>query len=585
MTRTRGRLMAVLAGFSLVAAVAVAGSADAVGVPPGPVVSWGFNAHGQLGDGTTTDRPTPVTVCAVGQTAPCAGQLTNVVQVAAGDDDISAALVADGTVLTWGDNQTGVLGNGTTVASSTPVRVCAVGQTAPCSSFLTGVTAIAAGRSHMLALLTDGSVVSWGRNNKGQLGDGSFDPRSTPVRVCALGQTFPCTAFLTGVRSIVGGNLHTVALLTDGSVLAWGDNSSGQLGDGTTTTALTPVRVCAAGQSAPCSSFLSGITSLGPGLLDHSLAVGPGGAVFAWGNNFFGQLGDGSTTDRPIPGQVCAVGQSAPCSSFLTGITAVAGGSLSHSVALDAGGSVYGWGFNSSGQLGDGTTVNRSVPVQACAVGQTAPCSSFLTGATAISAGTFHSVALLSGGSVLAWGFNSGGQLGDGTTANRSVPAKVCAVGQTAPCSAFLSGVTTVAAGDDHNVAVVNPPAADIAVRLTASSTLLSPTITYKITGTNLGPGQVTSGTITLRVPDSTVFVSSSTCSYVAATRTASCSVGQLPNGASVVHTVRATQGVLTLGPLSATATRTTSTPADPNPANDRSTASCTVITGLLIHC
>src|SRR5690348_14776747 len=138
MTMTRHRLAALFAGFGLVAAVLV-GSADAAPVPPGPVVSWGHNPHGQLGDGTTADRFAPVTVCAVGQTAPCPGQLTNVVQVVAGDDDISGALLADGTVVTWGNNERGALGDGTLTERHTPVRVCAVGAVAPCTSFLSGV--------------------------------------------------------------------------------------------------------------------------------------------------------------------------------------------------------------------------------------------------------------------------------------------------------------------------------------------------------------------------------------------------------------------------------------------------------------
>src|SRR5256885_2267289 len=163
--RIRRRLLMGLAGLTLISTgVAVAGAADAA-VLPGPAVSWGFNGHGQLGDGTTTTRLAPVKVCAVGQTAPCSGQLTQVVQLAAGDDDTSAALLVDGTVLAWGDGSVGSVGNGTTTSPvTTPTRVCAVGQTAPCSAFLTGVTAIAAGRSHLMALRSDGTVVAWGNN-------------------------------------------------------------------------------------------------------------------------------------------------------------------------------------------------------------------------------------------------------------------------------------------------------------------------------------------------------------------------------------------------------------------------------------
>jgi alpha-tubulin suppressor-like RCC1 family protein len=585
MTRFRARVLVGLAGLSLVTASFLA-SADAASGPPGPVVAWGANSHGQLGDGTTVQRNSPVAVCPVGQTAPCPGQLTSAVQVAAGDDDLSAALLSDGTVLAWGQNTTGAVGDGTTTDRSTPVRVCAVGQTAPCSAFLSGVTSIAAGRSHVLALLTDGTVVSWGANNQGQLGDGTITNRSTPVRVCAIGQPTPCSVFLTGVSQLVGANNHSVALRADGSVVTWGNNDSGQLGNGTTAGSVVPVQVCAQGESAPCSAFLSGVTSIGPGLLDNSLAVGPGGVVYAWGNNFFGQLGDGTTVDRPTPVQACAVGQTAPCSALLTGITSVAGGSFSHSLAVGAGGAAFAWGSNGSGQLGDGTTTSRSTPVRVCAVGQTAPCSAFLTGVGSVSAGTFHSVAVLSGGGMLSWGFGGNGELGGGNNTSRSVPGTVCAVGQTAPCSSTLSNVTSAVAGDDHTLAVVNPPAADIQVRLSASASLLNPTITYTVTGINRGPGTVTSGTITLRVPDSTTSVSAAGCSYNSSNQTVACPTGQLGVKQSSSHTVRATQGALTVGlPLPATATRTASTPVDPNPTNDRASADCLVVTGLIILC
>jgi hypothetical protein len=132
----------------------------------------------------------------------------------------------------------------------------------------------------------------------------------------------------------------------------------------------------------------------------------------------------------------------------------------------------------------------------------------------------------------------------------------------------------------------VNPPAADIEVRLRASAGLLNPTITYTVTGINRGPGTVTSGTITLRVPDSTVSVSSSTCTYNASNKTATCPVGTLGVKQASTHTVRATQGTLTVGlPLPATATRTASTPNDPNARNDRANANCVVVTGLIILC
>ncbi|MBP2329548.1 alpha-tubulin suppressor-like RCC1 family protein [Kibdelosporangium banguiense] len=190
------------------------------------------------------------------------------------------------------------------------------------------------------------------------------------------------------------------------------------------------------------------------------LAIAPAAAdpatsrtVLAWGENW-GQLGDGTDTNRSVPVPVCAVGETAPCHRFLSGVTkiAAAGG---HSLALTSGGRVLAWGANQEGQLGDGTLIDRSVPVPVCAVGETAPCHRFLTGVTGIDGGYLHSVATVSGGRALAWGDNQHGQLGDGTNTNRSVPVPVCAVGETAPCHRFLTGVTKIAAALRHSLAIV----------------------------------------------------------------------------------------------------------------------------------
>ncbi|MCQ4084525.1 hypothetical protein NGB36_29115, partial [Streptomyces sp. RB6PN25] len=137
---------------------------------------------------------------------------------------------------------------------TTPVPVCAPGQTAPCNPFLRGARSIAAGTTHSLALRQDSTVLAWGDNRSGELGNGttSASPQTTPVQVCAPGQTAPCGHLLRGVRAIAGGSDFSLALRNDGTVLAWGFNGDGELGDGTTTTPRTaPVRVCAPGQTAP----------------------------------------------------------------------------------------------------------------------------------------------------------------------------------------------------------------------------------------------------------------------------------------------------------------------------------------------
>ncbi|MFI9272007.1 RCC1-like domain-containing protein [Kitasatospora sp. NPDC052896] len=427
------------------------------GRPVSTVLSWGDNGFGQLGDGTNTDRSTPVPVCAPGQKAPCNPDLHDVVAIsAATTGSHSLALRKDGTVLAWGSNRFGQLGDGTDTDRSTPVPVCAPGQTAPCTQFLSGVVAIAAGGGHSLALRNDGTVLAWGFNEFGQLGNGEpGTDRNTPVPVCAPGQTAPCNQFLSGVVAIAAGGGHSLALGKDGGVFAWGLNNFGQLGDGTNGNFRSrPAPVCAPGQTAPCSRFLTGVHAISAGLA-HSLALGSGGAVLAWGFNNFGQLGDGSNTNRDTPVSVCAPGRTAPCSRFLTGVHAISAGS-SHSLALRRGGAVLAWGNNFSGQLGDGTTTNRNTPVPVCAPGRTAICTRFLTHVDAISAGGSHSLALRADGRVLAWGNNANGRLGDGTTTNRDTPVSVCAPGRTAPCTRFLAGVRAISGGGSFSLALAH---------------------------------------------------------------------------------------------------------------------------------
>ncbi|WFE66190.1 hypothetical protein [Micromonospora sp. WMMD714] len=378
------------------------------------------------------------------------GELGSVTAVAAGYWH-SLALRSDGTVVAWGANVGGVLGDGTTVSRSTPVRVCAVGQTAPCTRFLTDVVAVRAGDFHSLALLRDRTVVSWGSNTESQLGDGTTINRTVPVRVCAVGQTAPCSQFLHGIRSISAGTFHNLAATDTGLALAWGSNYVGRLGDGTGIYRPVPVQVCAVGESAPCTRFLSGVRSVAAGAA-HSLAVVDNASAVAWGWNGQGQLGDGSTVNRAVPVRVCALGQAAPCQRFLTAVNTVAAGF--HSMALRGDGSPAVWGMNTDGQLGDGTTVDRTTPVRVCAPGETAPCTRFLYGVRQIAAGESHSIAQLSSGGVLTWGDNRAGGLGDGTFVSRSTPVRVCAVGQTAPCTRYLVLIRAVSAGVWYSLAL-----------------------------------------------------------------------------------------------------------------------------------
>ncbi|MGW4161463.1 RCC1-like domain-containing protein [Streptomyces sp. NPDC004788] len=427
---------AVLPAAVAPAAIAPASVAPAA-VLPGPVVAWGANNTGQLGDGSTTDSAVPVRTGHSRRTTGIDGGVNH-----------SVALHSDGTVWTWGLNSDGQLGDGTNTGSTRPVQVCAPGRTAPCTAFLTDVVAVAAGAFHNLALRSDGSVVAWGDNEYGQLGDSTTTSRNTPVQVCARSATAPCATFLSGVTSLDAGSWHSLAVHADGTVSSWGLNSSGQLGDGSDDFQKSvPVQVALTG---PAAGSVAGGGS-------HSLALLTDGTVRGWGHNFFGQLGDGTATGTNTPVQVCAPGQTAPCAAFLTGVNQISAGG-DHSVALlnlQNQQSVVGWGDNRAGQLGDGTFNHQQnpIPVRACATGQTAPCSAFLTGVNEIAAGSEHTLAVASDLTALGWGSNANGQVGDGTTTDRHVPVQVCSGRRPNPCAEPLTDVIAVAAGIAHSLA------------------------------------------------------------------------------------------------------------------------------------
>ena len=272
---------------------------------------------------------------------------------------------------------------------------------------------ISAGFSHTLALKSDGTVWAWGNNTSGELGNGSSGDKSfLPVKVSNLSNS---TAISAGGRwnpTTEVDEGHSVALKSDGTVWAWGYNGNGELGDGTTVNRSTPVQV----------SSISNIIAIACGY-GHTMALKADGTVWAWGLNDEGQLGDGTTTNRTIPVQV----------NSLSDVVAIECGGY-HSLALKSDGAVWGWGYNGNGELGDGTTVNRYTPVQVNGI----------SNVIAVAGGEYHSIALKSDGTVWAWGTNSFGLLGDGTTTNRKTPVQV----------SELSDVSAIAGGFHHTIAL-----------------------------------------------------------------------------------------------------------------------------------
>jgi alpha-tubulin suppressor-like RCC1 family protein len=279
----------------------------------GTAKCWGLGESGQRGDGTfSTFAFVPVTV----------NGLSGAVGLAAGYGH-TCALLSNGTMRCWGENREGQLGNGTTATPGTAQPVTVTG--------ISGATAFTTGGYHTCALLGNGTVRCWGRN-QGQLGNGTYTGSSTPVAVTGL----------TGVTAVSGGGAHTCAVLSDDTVRCWGENLFGQLGNGSTTTATTPVAVAG----------LSGVVDVSAGWR-HTCALLGNGTIQCWGQGQFGQLGNGSTTNRTTPVAV----------SGITGAVGVTAGWWHHSCALLGGGAVRCWGANDWGQFGSGTRTNSSTPV------------------------------------------------------------------------------------------------------------------------------------------------------------------------------------------------------------------------------
>ena len=316
----------------------------------------------------------------------------------------SMAICTDHTVRDWGHNGYGELGTGNTTESHSPVQV----------NGISGAIAVSGGAFHSLILKDDGTVWSYGNNSSGTLGDSTVATKTSAVKVKKL----------SGVIAISGGYGHSLALKSDSTVWAWGFNASGALGDSTTDVTgclckTVPVRV----------TNLSGVIAISAGRY-HSLALKSDGTVWAWGGNNKGQLGDGTTSATG-----CYCKNSPVKVSNLTGVIAIAAGDY-FSLAVKSDGSVWAWGVNDFGQLGNGTHTDSNVPVQIGGISDV----------KAVSGAIYHCLALKKDGTVWAWGRNNFGQLGDSSNTDSYIPVKV----------AGLSDITAISSANAQSLALKN---------------------------------------------------------------------------------------------------------------------------------
>lgn len=330
----------------------------------GSLWSWGYDAYGQLGLGTTTDRHLPTQV----------STLSGIVDLAGGYYS-GYALKSDGTIWSWGRNDFGQVGDGTVLQKNSPVKV----------SGLTGVTGISGGYYAAYARKSDGTVWAWGGNGSGQLGNNSTATSSIPVQVSGL----------TNVATTTAGYFSGYAIKSDGTVWSWGNNTEGELGNNSVIQSNVPVQV----------SGLTNVLALATGRYS-AYALKSDGTVWSWGGNTSGQLGNASTTQSNIPVQV----------SGLTNVIGIAAGRMS-AYALKSDGTVWSWGDNGFGQLGNNSIVQSNIPVQV----------SGLLGISTLGAsgGTYSGYALTSDGSVWSWGNNQYGQLGNNLTTQSNVPVEI----------------------------------------------------------------------------------------------------------------------------------------------------------------
>jgi alpha-tubulin suppressor-like RCC1 family protein len=332
---------------------------------------WGTNSTSELGDNSATNRFSPVLIALYG--------LNKTFCKISGGGFHSLAIDKNGRAWGWGSSGQGRIGDNTLVNKCYPVLVAGAIKT---------FCQISAGQNHSLAIDKNGRAWGWGNNGYGRLGDNTTVSKRTPVSVQGAVKTF-C--------QISAGNSHSLAIDKNGRAWGWGSNFSGQLGDNTTTSKLTPVSVLGAVKTF-CQISAGSAGS-------HSLAIDKNGRAWGWGYNAFGQLGDNTTVSKRTPVSV---------QGAVKTFCQISAGA-SHSLAIDKNGRAWGWGYN-GGQLGDNTTVSKRTPVSVQGAVKTF-CQ--------ISAGNSHSLAIDKNGRAWAWGFNTSGQLGDNSIVCKLTPVSV----------------------------------------------------------------------------------------------------------------------------------------------------------------
>lgn len=351
----------------------------------------------------------------------------------------SCALLDPGTVECWGNGFHGRLGDGTTTSRTTAARVTVSG-----GGDLTNATQLSVGNDLGCVRRGDGTAWCWGGNGRGELGDGTTTDRTRAVQVLRSGG-----GVLTDVVGVAAGLFVSCAWRTDGSAWCWGENSRGEVGDGTTKDR-TKARQVVKANGTP----LTGVVEMSTGG-PFACARTSGGAAWCWGENDTGRLGDGTTIDRSHAVRVKQVG-----GTLLGGVTGIAAGALHACARLDDG-SAWCWGQNAYGEVGDGTKTMRTLAVRVTKPGILPSVPVALSGVTAIAAGSGQSCAVVDDLTAWCWGSNDRGQVGDGTTIDRTRARQVrtptiplafvlsISTGQQAACALQANGDAACWGGND----------------------------------------------------------------------------------------------------------------------------------------